>query len=162
MGIEIKKNHKSTKIASIVRSSQTGIHIRLATLDYSSKAKVELEMANPSIPIVDLSPFFREDDDDSKKKIIEIIGEACSEYEFFQIVNHGVPLGLISQALELSKTFFDFPDEEKHKCSANSSAPLPAGYSKQPEHSPDKNEYLLVFPPWSNFSVYPTNPSEFR
>ncbi|XP_020234569.1 flavonol synthase/flavanone 3-hydroxylase [Cajanus cajan] len=113
------------------------------------------------IPTVDLSPFLREDED-GRKKAMEAITEACSEYGFFQIVNHGVSLDLIKEALQLSKSFFDYSDEEKNKSSASSDAPLPAGYNRQPLHSPDKNEYLLVFPPESSFNVFPQNPPNFR
>ncbi|GMY15642.1 flavonol synthase/flavanone 3-hydroxylase-like [Fagus crenata] len=93
---------------------------------------------------------------------MEAISQACSEYGFFQIVDHGVPHDLMSRALHLSKTFFEYPDEEKLKSSPGSEAPLPAGYSKQPKHSLDKNEYLLLFPPKSSFNVYPQNPPEFK
>lgn len=121
-----------------------------------------LEMDNLSIPTVDLSPFFRDGDEDGKNKAIETITQACSEYGFFQIENHGVPVDLMNQALKLSKEFFDFPDEVKRLSSPGPDAPLPAGYSRQPDHSPDKNEYVLVFPPGSSFNVYPTNPPGFR
>ncbi|KAI4343866.1 hypothetical protein L6164_011164 [Bauhinia variegata] len=115
-----------------------------------------------SIPTVDLSHLLRKDDDHGKKKAMELITQACSDYGFFQIMNHGVPLDLMKQALELSKTFFDYPDEEKRRSSPTSDAPLPAGYNRQPLHSPDKNEYFLVFPPHSSFDVYPQNPPQFR
>lgn len=119
------------------------------------------EMANPEIPTIDLSHFLR-DDEDGKKKAMEIITQACSEYGFFQIVNHGVSIDLIGRAIDLSKTFFDFPDEEKNKSSSSATAPLSAGYSKVPLHSPDKKEHVLVFPPGSDFNVYPEKPPEFR
>ncbi|KAA8540958.1 hypothetical protein F0562_024904 [Nyssa sinensis] len=121
-----------------------------------------VEMANSIIPTIDLSPFFKDAGDDVKKKAMDIIGQACSEYGFFQVVNHGVPLGLMSQAMELSKTFFGCPGLEKFKSSPGPGAPLPAGYSKQPDHSADKNEYLLMFPPGSSFNVFPSDPPEFR
>ncbi|KAK3030605.1 hypothetical protein RJ639_039691 [Escallonia herrerae] len=44
-----------------------------------------------------------ESDADCKKKV----GKACLEYDFFQLVNHGVPLDLMNGALELSKTFME-------------------------------------------------------
>lgn len=120
-------------------------------------------MGSSGIPIVDLSPFFGSDGDEGeKKKAMQVIGEACSEYGFFQIVNHGVPLDLMSRALDLSNTWFEKPDEEKLTCRPLSSAPLPAGYSRQPQHSPDNNEYLLLFPPNSGFNVYPQNPPQFK
>ncbi|XP_020234573.1 flavonol synthase/flavanone 3-hydroxylase [Cajanus cajan] len=118
-------------------------------------------MGEACIPTVDLSPFVREDED-GKKKAMEVITQACSEYGFFQIVNHGVSLDLIKEAMQLSKTFFDYSDEEKNKSSASSVAPLPAGYNRHPLHSPDKNEYLLIFPPESSFNVLPQNPPNFR
>lgn len=120
-------------------------------------------MANLAIPTIDLSPFFNnEDAENSKKRVKEIIRQACSEYGFFQIVNHGVPLDLLSRAMELSKAFFRFSDEEKLECNPNAGAPLPAGYSKQPEISPDKNEYILMFPPETGFNILPSNPPDFR
>ncbi|KAI4372752.1 hypothetical protein MLD38_010948 [Melastoma candidum] len=119
-----------------------------------------------AIPTVDVSPFIviGEDEDHLARKsaAIETISRASSEYGFFQIVNHGIPTELLTEALELSEKFFGCPGEEKRKSSPGMGAPLPAGYSKQPDHSPDKNEYLLVFPPGSNFNIYPENPPRLR
>ncbi|KAL8123541.1 hypothetical protein AgCh_011495 [Apium graveolens] len=115
-----------------------------------------------TIPTVDLSPFYTTGDDEGMKKAKDLIHQACSTYGFFQVVNHGVPLQLMNKAMQVSKTFFEFPDEEKLKSSPASGAPLPAGYNKQHEHSADRNEYLLMFPPASNFNVLPKNPPEFK
>lgn len=119
-------------------------------------------MPTPAIPTVDLSPFFTAGDASGRKKAKDIIAEACADYGFFQIVNHGVPLELMNQAMDLSKTFFSYSDEVKRKSSSGPDAPLPAGYNKQPDHSPDKSEYLLMFPPESPFNILPDNPPEFR
>ncbi|XP_022850798.1 flavonol synthase/flavanone 3-hydroxylase-like isoform X2 [Olea europaea var. sylvestris] len=119
-------------------------------------------MENLDIPTVDFSPFFTDSDEDGKKNAVGIIKEACSNYGFFQIFNHGIPRDLINRALKFSGTFFALPDEEKVKYIRGLGAPLPAGYNKQPEHSADKNEYLLMFPPRSTFNVLPSNPPEFR
>ncbi|KAK8623155.1 hypothetical protein V6N13_118046 [Hibiscus sabdariffa] len=119
-------------------------------------------MAESQIPTVDLSPFLTQDDEAGKKKAMETITKACSEYGFFQIVNHGVPVDLLQRALELSRIFFDYPSEEKLKSSAPLDAPLPTGYKTQPQQSPDKNEYLLMFPPGSSFNVFPQNPPQFK
>nr|GEV28103.1 flavonol synthase/flavanone 3-hydroxylase-like [Tanacetum cinerariifolium] len=118
-------------------------------------------MPTPAIPTVNLSPFFTAGDDTGRKKAKDIIAEACADYGFFQIVNHGVPLELMNQAMDLSKTFFSYSDEVKRESSSGPDAPLPAGYNKQPDHSLDKNEYLLMFPPESPFNILPTNPPEF-
>ncbi|KAL7192141.1 hypothetical protein ACSBR2_024061 [Camellia fascicularis] len=119
-------------------------------------------MANSAIPTIDLSPFFIDGNEEAKTKAKQVIGKACSEYGFFQIENHGVPLDLMSRAMKLSRTFFELPSEEKLKSSSGPGAPLPAGYSKQPDQSADKNEYLLMFPPGSSFNVFPNSPPQFR
>ncbi|KAF9591044.1 hypothetical protein IFM89_001254 [Coptis chinensis] len=119
-------------------------------------------MVNSNIPTIDLSSFFNEGNEDGKKEVIDIISHACSEYGFFQIVNHGVPPSLMTRALEVSKMFFEYPLEEKLKSSPTPDAPLPTGYSVQPKHSADKNEYLLMFPPGSTFNVFPDQPAELR
>lgn len=117
---------------------------------------------NVAIPTIDLSPFFTDGDEIGKVNVMNSITKACSNYGFFQIVNHGVPLDVMNRALSLSKTFFAYPDEEKQKSSPGLSSPLPAGYSKQPENSADKNEYLLMFSPSSSFNVLPSNPCDFK
>lgn len=119
-------------------------------------------MANSAIPTIDLSPFFIDGDEKAKTKAKQVIGKACSEYGFFQIENHGVPLDLMRRAMKLSRTFFELTSEEKLKSSPGPGAPLPAGYSKQPDQSADKNEYLLMFPPGSSFNVFPNRPPQFR
>ncbi|KAG1342482.1 putative Flavone synthase [Cocos nucifera] len=116
-----------------------------------------------TIPTVDLSPFFHEDEN-GRKKATEIIHHACQTYGFFRIVNHGMSSELMARAIKLSKAFFELPEEEKLKFRpiAGSEAPLPAGYSRQPDHSPDKNEYLLTFSPELGFNLLPADPPEFR
>ncbi|KAK7411441.1 hypothetical protein VNO78_02874 [Psophocarpus tetragonolobus] len=127
-----------------------------------TSAARDLEMGEASIPTIDLSPFLREDED-GKKKAMEVITKAFSEYGFFQVVNHGVSLNLMKETLEISKVFFDYSDEEKSKSRPSCpNAPLPAGYTRQPAHSRDKNEFFLTFPPGSNFNVFPQNPPQFR
>ncbi|KAH7550315.1 hypothetical protein JRO89_XS13G0170100 [Xanthoceras sorbifolium] len=60
------------------------------------------------------------------------------------------------------KKAMEYSDEEKLKSSPGSGAPLPVGYNKQPAYSPNKNEYMLMFPPSTSFNVYPKNPPEFK
>ncbi|KAF6160019.1 hypothetical protein GIB67_033103 [Kingdonia uniflora] len=119
-------------------------------------------MADTSIVTVDLSPFFN-GDESGMKDAKEVITRACSDYGFFQIVNHGVPPSLMAQALDFFKTFFELPNEEKLKASPGEGAPFePAGYRKQPDHSVEKNEFLVMYPPASSFNVYPDNPPELK
>ncbi|KAL3748431.1 hypothetical protein ACJRO7_009639 [Eucalyptus globulus] len=121
-------------------------------------------MVSSSISTVDLSPFFNEEGNEhGKKEAIETITKACSEHGFFNIMNHGIPTDLMNKALQLSKTFFQYPPEEKLKLSpAPGDCQIPVGYNIQPDHSVDKNEYFLVFQPGSSMNVYPENLPELR
>lgn len=115
-----------------------------------------------SIPTIDLSTFFLNDEDqEGKKKVTEIIKQACSEYGLFQVVNHGVPIDFIHRAMEVCKEFFDQPYVEKVKVYSEPDAPLPCphGYRK---HKADKNEYLFMLPPGTTGNVFPTNPPKFQ
>lgn len=117
----------------------------------------------PNIPTFDLSVFFRDGEEEAKKAAREEIGRACTEYGFFVAKNHGIPLEFMSRAIELCREFFDLPDEEKLKSRPTlAGGPIPAGYTRQPEQSPDKNEYLLMLEPQSKFNVLPNSPPGFR
>ncbi|XP_022998829.1 flavonol synthase/flavanone 3-hydroxylase-like [Cucurbita maxima] len=119
-------------------------------------------MANTGIPTVDVSLFLSEGENEAKKQAIQTITEACSSYGFFQIVNHGIPIEFLKEALQLSKTFFHYPDEIKLQYSPKPGAPLLAGFNKQKTNCVDKNEYVLVFPPGSKFNIYPQEPPQFK
>ncbi|KAK4354204.1 hypothetical protein RND71_026398 [Anisodus tanguticus] len=103
-----------------------------------------------------------DEEEESKKKVKEIIKEACSDYGLFQVINHGVPINLINQAMELCKQLFQLPYEDKLKFHTEQSdvpLPLPHGYRK---HKDDKNEYLFMCPPGTTANVFPTNPPNIR
>ncbi|PVH35935.1 hypothetical protein PAHAL_7G311900 [Panicum hallii] len=122
--------------------------------------------AGGALPMVDLAPFFNEDDGGrgGVVRAIEAVREACRTHGFFPAVNHGVQAEVMSRALELSAAFFALPDDEKARArpAEGTVAPLPAGYARQPTHSADKHEYVLVFDPKLGFNEYPAEPAGFR
>uniref|UniRef100_A0A7N0UB70 Fe2OG dioxygenase domain-containing protein n=1 Tax=Kalanchoe fedtschenkoi TaxID=63787 RepID=A0A7N0UB70_KALFE len=124
-------------------------------------------MAPPRIPTIDLSPFFHPDGGSQERKAeaVHAINQACLEYGFFQIINHGLPEELMTRALKLSEAFLNYPMEEKLEAKpagVGLGDRMPAGYAKQPDHSVDKNEYLLMLPPELGLNVYPNSPPEFK
>lgn len=122
-------------------------------------------MATPRIPTGDLSCFFSgEGHEDEKQRAKDIITEACSEYGFFRIVNHGIPLSLLNRGLELYTKFFECSVEEKlkYRSEDRSHRPLPAGYDRPPEQSVNKNEYFTTFQSEYSGNVYPEDQPEFR
>lgn len=70
------------------------------------------------IPIIDLSL----DTTTLSHRIIT----ACQDYGFFKVVNHGVPIEIISKMEEVANGFFFKPASEKLK--AKSNPPSPFGY----------------------------------
>ncbi|KAG8379176.1 hypothetical protein BUALT_Bualt07G0061000 [Buddleja alternifolia] len=111
-------------------------------------------MANSVLPTVDLSAYFNQGDEDGKKKAMLEIEEACSEYGFFLAVNHGVPLELMSRALQVSKSFFELPDQEKLKYSFKPGSSPPQGFLPAPDDPTDRKEHLFMVPPYNSDSNY--------
>lgn len=65
-----------------------------------------------SIPIIDLSV----DHDQHERKnstVVQKISQACEEYGFFQITNHGVPRDLCERAMKVVHDFFRLPSQER-------------------------------------------------
>ncbi|KAJ9567291.1 hypothetical protein OSB04_003257 [Centaurea solstitialis] len=138
-----------------------GVYKRKTREAAKSSKRGSKSMATPmTIPTIDLSPFFTLGDEYGRKKVMESIAEASAEYGFFQIVNHGVPIDLMKQAMELSKTYFNYSDEMKRDCNVKLDAPLPVptGYSR----APDDNEYLVMLAPQSPANILPNNPPHFK
>lgn len=68
--------------------------------------------ANINIPIIDLQGLYGEDDN-IRATILNQISQACREWGFFQILNHGVSPQLLDRAKEIWREFFHLPMEIK-------------------------------------------------
>ncbi|KAL6012514.1 hypothetical protein ACLOJK_003003 [Asimina triloba] len=97
-----------------------------------------------SIPLIDLAPLNYQDSDDPHaiKALVAQVGAACSEWGFFQVINHGVPLDLRQRIESVSKKFFHFPLEEKRKVARDEVNPL--GYYDT-EHTKNVRDWKEVF-----------------
>eukprot|EP01018_Ginkgo_biloba_P015724 Gb_01811 [translate_table: standard] len=62
-----------------------------------------------NIPVIDLRGL----EDGRRESTMRQISDACREWGFFQVVNHGVPLSLVQRARDVSREFFHLPLEEK-------------------------------------------------
>jgi len=60
------------------------------------------------IPVIDLSPITNNtvSDPSSIEGLVKEIGNACKEWGFFQVTNHGVPLTLRQNIEKASRLFF--------------------------------------------------------
>ncbi|KAF2161741.1 hypothetical protein M409DRAFT_69549 [Zasmidium cellare ATCC 36951] len=90
------------------------------------------------IPIIDISPYLDPSaSPEAKKKVVDEVKSACSQYGFLQIVGHGVPLEAQRGVLKCCKTLFDLPVEQKEKLSLKNS-PSRHGYERMKEQVLDK------------------------
>lgn len=67
-----------------------------------------------NIPIIDLAGLYG-GDPDARASTLKQISEACNEWGFFQIVNHGVSPELMDMARETWRQFFHMPLEVKQQ-----------------------------------------------
>ncbi|CAA0810623.1 Gibberellin 3-beta-dioxygenase 3 [Striga hermonthica] len=63
------------------------------------------ESAQYSVPVIDLTA----------PDVVGLVGNACREWGVFQVINHGVPLGLFDEVEAHSKRLFGLPAQQKHK-----------------------------------------------
>ncbi|XP_057420937.1 jasmonate-induced oxygenase 2-like [Lotus japonicus] len=96
------------------------------------------------IPVIDLSPIINKtvSDPSAIEDLVKEIGEACKEWGFFQVTNHGVPLSLRQGIEEASRKFFAQSLEEKRKVSRNETNPT--GYYDT-EHTKNVRDWKEVF-----------------
>ncbi|XP_051133366.1 jasmonate-induced oxygenase 1-like [Andrographis paniculata] len=118
------------------------------------------------IPIIDLSGLYS-DDVAIRKKTASMIDDACKNWGFFQVVNHGVSEDIMRRVREVWLGFFKLPLEEKEKC-ANDTITF-EGYGSrvglQKGQILDwRDYYKLHYLPESirNDAKWPTLPPAFR
>nr|XP_043625980.1 2-oxoglutarate-dependent dioxygenase 19-like [Erigeron canadensis] len=80
---------------------------------YSSNSKelVALDTYD-SIPTIDFS-LLTCDDPVIRFQVIQDLGNACNDWGFFQVINHGVPETLMKMVIEKSHGFFNLTEKEK-------------------------------------------------
>lgn len=91
-----------------------------------------------NIPLIDLSPPGTLD----LESLVAEIGDACKNWGFFQVINHGVPLQLRENIELVSKEFFALQKEEKKKVARDEVKPL--GYYDT-EHTKNVRDWKEVF-----------------
>lgn len=91
--------------------------------------------------------------------------EACEDYGFFKLINHGVPMELISRLEEESVKFFGLPESQKDLAGP----PQPFGYGNKrigPNGDVGWIEYLLFSTNLDSISrlcssIFPEDPEIF-
>ena len=75
------------------------------------------------IPTIDISGLFSQSEEEINK-ISKLIGDACFNVGFFQIVGHGIDQHLIHSMINEVQIFFNQSDEQKHRYAVQKWNPL--------------------------------------
>lgn len=93
-----------------------------------------------TIPIIDVSNW-----DDPK--VSASICDAASNWGFFQIINHGIPIEVLENVKEAGRRFFELPNEERRKyLKENSPTPsvqLKTSFSPSSEKALEWKDFLM-------------------
>ncbi|KAK4750065.1 hypothetical protein SAY87_027514 [Trapa incisa] len=80
-----------------------------------------------SLPVVDFSELMSPS---GRSATLVSLAKACENYGFFQLVNHGIPSGVIAGMIDGSTRFFEQPYEERAKyMSSDMTSPVRCGTS---------------------------------
>ncbi|WJX40641.1 Protein DOWNY MILDEW RESISTANCE 6 [Trifolium repens] len=113
-----------------------------------------------NVPIIDLGS-------QNRTQIVKQIGEACSSYGFFQVINHGVSLEALKNTAEVASEFFKLPVEEKLKLYSDDPTKtmrLSTSFNVNKEEVHNWRDYLRLhcYPLDDYVPEWPSNPSSFK
>lgn len=118
---------------------------------------------NLNLPIIDLAEL----QGSNRPQVLESLANACQQYGFFQLVNHGIPSDVISSMIDVGKRFFELPMEERDKyMSSDMRSPVRYGTS----FNQDKDSVfcwrdflkLMCHPMLDVLPHWPSSPVDFR
>ncbi|XP_031251173.1 protein DMR6-LIKE OXYGENASE 2-like [Pistacia vera] len=122
----------------------------------------EVSLGNP-IPLIDLQGL----DSSNRSDVVKEIGQACQEYGFFQVKNHGIPEEVIDKMLCLSRDFFHLPESERMKNYSDDpmkTTRLSTSFNVKTEKVSNWRDFLRIHchPLEDYIHEWPTNPPSFR
>lgn len=113
-----------------------------------------------TVPIIDLACKDR-------SLIAKEIGDACREYGFFQVINHGLPKELVEKIQAVAHDFFRLPMEEKMKLYSDDPSKtmrLSTSFNVRKETVHNWRDYLRLhcYPLEKYVPEWPSVPSSFK
>ncbi|KAL9394553.1 hypothetical protein Peur_013838 [Populus x canadensis] len=129
---------------SPVHTQETCEHTNITSVPFSNiNIPMDSVLAvDEDIPTIDFLMLFS-DDPIQQSKALDNLSNACDEYGFFYLVNHGVPDSVIEGALEGIADFFEVTKEEERKEYVKSS-PADRIMWGLNSHAEENREYLKV------------------
>ncbi|XP_027101799.2 flavanone 3-dioxygenase 3-like [Coffea arabica] len=157
-----------TSFTSVLKLSQMGAAASVPkryVLPPSQRPNLGL-CPNPAIvsPIIDLSSLHHPI---HGLRIKEEVRLACKDSGFFQVINHGIPLSVMNDALDAATDFFELPHEEKMSL-ASANIREPVRYGTSLNHVEDRvlfwrdfiKHYSHPISTW--IDQWPSNPKTYK
>ncbi|KAG6526243.1 feruloyl CoA ortho-hydroxylase 2-like [Zingiber officinale] len=94
------------------------------------------------IPVIDLAPLHLLDARLELQALVAQVEAACRDWGFFQVINHGVPQGVVERAWAASRGFFALPLEERRRVRRDEANPV--GYYEA-ENTKNVRDWKEVF-----------------
>lgn len=113
-----------------------------------------------NVPVIDLGSADR-------AYIVHRIGDACKNYGFFQVINHGVSQDAVEKMLKVAHEFFKLPVEEKMKLYSDDPSKtmrLSTSFNVNKEKVHNWRDYLRLhcYPLEKYVHEWPSNPTSFK
>ncbi|GKA67465.1 flavanone 3-dioxygenase 3-like protein [Tanacetum coccineum] len=111
-----------TSAMTLTREGSENIPERYILPPLQRPNRTLIEHPLTSLPVIDLSLL---NDPLRRSQATNEIQAACNKLGFFQVVNHGVPISVMQDALDVAREFFHLPSDEKMQfASANVHEPV--------------------------------------
>ncbi|KAL3516843.1 hypothetical protein ACH5RR_023745 [Cinchona calisaya] len=165
--MEDKSESSATSFTSVLKLSQMGVARVPKRYILPPLQRPNLGLCvNPTIvsPVIDLSSFHRPI---HRPQIMDELRLACKELGFFQVINHGIPLSVMSDALDTATEFFDLPHEEKLSL-ASANIHEPVRYGTSLNHAKDRVHFWRDFIKHYSYPLstwidkWPSNPQSYK
>ncbi|EEF37969.1 protein DOWNY MILDEW RESISTANCE 6 [Ricinus communis] len=126
----------------------------------SERPRLSEVLACDNVPIVDLGC-------EDGAQVVQQIGYACSNYGFFQVINHKVPDEVVADMLLVASEFFKLPLEEKLKIYSDDPTKtmrLSTSFNMKKEKVHNWRDYLRLhcYPLDKYISEWPSDPPLFK
>ncbi|KAJ1408351.1 Oxoglutarate/iron-dependent dioxygenase [Sesbania bispinosa] len=127
------------------------------------RPNLQLQSPTASIPIIDLQGLLGS----NRSHVIQKIAQACQNYGFFQIVNHGVPEEVVGKMVNVSREFFGLPESERLKNYSDDPSKttrLSTSFNVNTEKVSNWRDFLRLHchPLEDYIQEWPANPPSFR
>jgi ABC-type multidrug transport system fused ATPase/permease subunit len=153
---------ETSTMLNVASSSKETILEEFVRSKTEQPGKTTVKGTQLEVPLIDFS-------NPNEENVVREIIEASCEWGMFQIVNHEIPLELITKLQSVGKAFFELPQDEKEQYAKPPDSQSIEGYGSKLSKGVDNKrgwvEHLFhkIWPPSDiNYHFWPKNPPSYR